>query len=74
MSFQHINVLVPEAGERLDIFLAGKSGITRSQIQKLIEQGRVLVNEKSLPRNYRIKPDDFISVPIEEKNNEELIP
>jgi hypothetical protein len=38
MSFQHINVLVPEAGERLDTFLAGKAGITRSQIQKLIKQ------------------------------------
>ena len=74
MSFQHINVLVPEAGERLDIFLAGKAGITRSQIQKLIEQGEVLVNEKSLPRNYRTKPDDVISIHVAEKNNEGLIP
>ena len=74
MSFQQISVRAQEAGERLDTFLAGKSGITRSQIQKLIEQGEVLVNQKSLPRNYRIKPDDVISVQIEEKNNEELIP
>jgi 23S rRNA pseudouridine1911/1915/1917 synthase len=74
MPDQKIFVQPSESGERLDIFLAGKAGITRSQIQKLIEQGRVLVNEKSLPRNYRIKPDDFISVQIEEKNNEELIP
>jgi len=74
MSFQQISVQVQEAGERLDTFLAGKAGITRSQIQKLIEQGEVLVNEKSLPRNYRIKPDDVISIHIAEKNNEGLIP
>ncbi|MFZ3137275.1 MAG: RluA family pseudouridine synthase [Thermodesulfovibrionales bacterium] len=74
MSFQHISVRVQEAGERLDTFLAGKAGITRSQIQKLIKQGEVLVNEKSLPRNYRIKPDDFISIHVAEKSSEGLIP
>jgi 23S rRNA pseudouridine1911/1915/1917 synthase len=74
MSFQHISVRVQEAGERLDIFLAGKAGITRSQIQKLIEQGEVLVNEKSLPRNYRTKPDDLISIHVAEKSSEGLMP
>ena len=74
MSFQQISVQVQEAGERLDTFLAGKSGITRSQIQKLIEQGEALVNEKSLPRNYRIKPDDVISIHVAEKSSEGLMP
>lgn len=74
MSFQHISVLVQEAGERIDIFLAGKTGITRSQIQKLIEQGNVFVNDKPVNQNYRIRTNDFISLSIPEKRDEGLIP
>ncbi len=74
MPDQKILVQPSESGERLDIFLAGKAGITRSQIQKLIEQGDVLVNEKSLPRNYRVKPDDVISIHVAEKSSEGLMP
>ena len=74
MSFQNISVPIPEAGERLDIFLAKETGMTRSQVQKLIEQGAVLVNEKALNSNYRVRPDDFISVHIEEADTETLVP
>ncbi len=34
------------AGSRLDVFLADKLKITRSQIQKMIEHGEILVNDK----------------------------
>jgi 23S rRNA pseudouridine1911/1915/1917 synthase len=74
MSFQNISVLIPEAGERLDILIARKTGITRSQVQKLIDQGAVLVNEKTLGRNYRVRPDDLITVRIEEPDSETLVP
>jgi len=63
-----------EAGERMDIFLAGKTGITRSQIQKLIEQGNVLVNDNSVNQNYRIRTNDLVSLSIPEKQDEGLIP
>ena len=63
-----------EAGERMDIFLAGKTGITRSQIQKLIEQGNVFVNDKSVNQNFRIRTNDLISLNIPEKRDEGLIP
>jgi 23S rRNA pseudouridine1911/1915/1917 synthase len=43
------NFTVPEesAGERLDIFLVGALGISRSQVQKMIEEKMVLVNNKA---------------------------
>jgi 23S rRNA pseudouridine1911/1915/1917 synthase len=74
MSFQQISVRVQEANERLDIFLAGETGITRSQIQKLIEEGNVFVNDKPVNQNYRIRTNDLISLSIPEKQVEGLIP
>jgi 23S rRNA pseudouridine1911/1915/1917 synthase len=69
-----ISVEPSEAGERIDIFLAGKTGITRSQIQKLIEQGNVFVNNKPVNQNYRIRTNDLVSLSIPEKQAEGLIP
>jgi 23S rRNA pseudouridine1911/1915/1917 synthase len=69
-----ITVEPSEAGERIDIFLAGKTGITRSQIQKLIEQGNVFINDKPVNQNYRLRTNDLISVSIPEKQDEGLIP
>ncbi len=56
-----------EKGERLDIFLLKKTGITRSQVQKLIRQGNVLVNDSKINQNYRVKPEDFITIQESEK-------
>lgn len=63
-----------EAGERLDIFLAKKTGITRSQIQKHIEKGNVLLNEKIQTSNYKIKKNDLIYLNIPEEKESGLIP
>lgn len=69
-----ITVEPSEGGERIDIFLAGKTGITRSQIQKLIEQGNVFVSDKPANQNYRIRTNDLISLSIPGKRDEGLIP
>jgi 23S rRNA pseudouridine1911/1915/1917 synthase len=74
MSMHDIIVEREEAGERIDIYLANKTGITRSQIQKLIEQGNVLVNDNSVNQNFRIRTNDLISLSIPEKPDEGLIP
>lgn len=62
-----------DAGERIDTFLATKTGITRSQIQKLIDNGDVIVNRRSVSRNYRIRTDDVASINIAEKEDGVLI-
>ena len=62
MVIHTMDIREDEAGERVDTFLSGKTGITRSQIQKRIEKGDVLVNGGTVSQNYKIKPGDRISV------------
>lgn len=63
-----------EVGQRLDIFITSKTNITRSQIQKLIEDGSVLVNGRIVSQNYRVKTNDVITLTISDKETESLIP
>jgi 23S rRNA pseudouridine1911/1915/1917 synthase len=74
MSIRNIDITEEEAGERIDTFLAGKTGITRSQIQKRIEKGDVLVNGRPASQHYRIKTNDSISVTEIAEKYEGLIP
>lgn len=53
------------SGKRLDAFLAENiEDCSRSAIQRLIENGSVLVNEKTVPKNYKLKSGDSLSVEI----------
>lgn len=74
MQSEEIKVQLSEAGERLDTLLATKTGITRSQIQVHIKSGNVLVNEKKVTQNYRLKAQDIIFLSIPDKETEGLIP
>lgn len=69
-----ITVLQSDIPERLDIFVSKKTGITRSQMQKLIKDGLVLVNKKIEDQNYKVKIDDNITVHEPEEEKEILIP
>jgi 23S rRNA pseudouridine1911/1915/1917 synthase len=71
---QKVTVKASDAGERIDSFLAQKTGITRSQIKKLIEKGNVLVDGQHVSRSYRIKASDSVSVRPEETTERGLIP
>jgi 23S rRNA pseudouridine1911/1915/1917 synthase len=71
---KNIVVQISEAGKRIDIFLAKRTGITRSQIQRLITQGNVLINSKDVSQNYRLKSKDLISINIPDKETEGLLP
>jgi 23S rRNA pseudouridine1911/1915/1917 synthase len=56
-----------EVGERLDAYLVTQQDMpTRSQLQRLIEQGRVKVNGLSTKPSYPVKDQDTISVEIPE--------
>jgi 23S rRNA pseudouridine1911/1915/1917 synthase len=74
MHVKKILVQTSEAGERIDTFLAIKTVITRSQIQRLITKGNVLANGKNVSRNYRLKTKDLISLNIPDKETERLLP
>ncbi len=62
----HLLEVGPEqAGERLDRFLAAElPGQSRSQVQRLIEQGQVVVEGRTARANLAIKTGDRITVTI----------
>ncbi|MDE5764075.1 MAG: RluA family pseudouridine synthase [Ruminococcus sp.] len=52
---------------RIDRFIAGnQNNMTRSAVQNLIEQGKILVNNKPVSKNYKLKCNDRITVEIPE--------
>jgi 23S rRNA pseudouridine1911/1915/1917 synthase len=69
-----IERLVEEAGERLDVYLANEvSDLSRSRVQKLIEQGQVRVNgQVCTSKKLEIQVGDRIQVTIPEAEPLEL--
>lgn len=64
-----------EGGIRIDRYLAdNQEDLTRSYIQKLIADGRVLVNEKPVKANYKVNSGDAIKLMIPPPVNLELMP
>ena len=53
---------VTNSGERLDSYLASNLDISRSKIQKLIKEDKILVNGKSVNSSYVVKEGDKITV------------
>jgi 23S rRNA pseudouridine1911/1915/1917 synthase len=74
MPVQTIIVQPFDPGERVDTFLVARTGVTRSQIKKLLEKGDILVNENPVSPNYRSRAGDVISIRIAEKEDEGLVP
>lgn len=60
---------VANGGERLDKYLVSAgTGLSRAQIQRLIEDGKVLVNGKGAKPHYRIHKGEKIEVHFEKRN------
>lgn len=55
-------IIVEEEGKRLDTFLSEELDISRSKVQKLIKEGKVLVNGKEMNSSYSVRVDDEIEV------------
>jgi 23S rRNA pseudouridine1911/1915/1917 synthase len=69
-----ISVLCGDVPKRLDVFVSEKTGITRSQVQKLIKDGNILVNNNTENQNYKVKTNDVITIHKLEEEKEILIP
>ncbi len=60
---------------RLDVFIADElDDISRSSVQKLIESGDILVNQKCVKPNYKLRQNDIISVVIPDPVPLEILP
>jgi len=71
---QRISVLHSDISKRLDVFVSEKTGITRSQVQRLIKEGLVFVNNKTENQNYKVKTNDVVTLHKPEEEKEILIP
>ena len=70
-----ITVAEDEAGMRIDKLLSSRiGGMTRSHIQKLIDDGRVTVSDKAVKANYKVKYGDAISITIPEPTKIDVRP
>lgn len=63
-----------DAGTRADVFLAAKLGVSRSNIQKLLEDGRVKRGEKIIKANYKVRAGEMFVVDIPEPEPIEAVP
>lgn len=54
------------AGKRIDSFLAANTECSRANIQRLIENEKILVNGKKAKVSYKVQPNDEISIENEE--------
>jgi 23S rRNA pseudouridine1911/1915/1917 synthase len=62
-----LRVEAEEAGSRLDAFLAGTvEGWSRSRLQRLIEDGDVLVNQKPAKPSYKLRAGDEVEAELTE--------
>ena len=51
-------------GQRIDVYLSDKLNESRNFVQKLISEGRVTINEKTVKANYKVKLKDEIKIVI----------
>ena len=57
-----INVPDSAKGERIDKFISNEENITRSVVVRLLEEGRVLVNQKTIAKNYKLRGGETITI------------
>ena len=54
-----------DTGKRIDVYVSLlRDELSRSQVQKLISEGKVTVNSKLVKSNYRLRKDDIIDIEI----------
>lgn len=62
-----------QAGERIDRFLADSQDLTRSFLQKILKEGTVIVNGKSVKANYKLRKGDRIEFKIPEAVEPDIV-
>lgn len=68
------NIFIADDNLRIDKFLAEKmEGITRSRIQKLIEEGFVTVDGKSVKTNHKLKVGEKVEVTVPEAQQTDVV-
>lgn len=75
MNKAEYNVTTDDVGNRIDKFLNSlELGLTRSAIQKLIDNKSILVNSASVSKNYKLREKDHITIEFPEPTQLDVIP
>jgi 23S rRNA pseudouridine1911/1915/1917 synthase len=68
-------IVAGDEGLRLDIYLAGReTGLSRSQIRKALEEGRVLVDGRRVKAGHRLRAGESVELTIPEPVPSEVRP
>jgi len=63
-----------DVGKRIDSYIALiKDELSRSQVQKLIENGNIIVNDKIVKSNYKTRKNDVLDITIPDPEALEII-
>ena len=71
---ENVTVQEADAGARADVFLAAQLGVSRSNMQKLLDEGRVKRGDKVLKANYKVRAGEIITVDIPDPEPIEAVP
>ena len=75
MDENYICITAEESGERIDALLARTlPSLSRSQVQKLLEQGMVTLNGRALKKNFRCSAGETYELLLPEPDDLPLIP
>ncbi len=75
MEYLTFGVEKEDVGCRIDVFLSENiEDISRSGVQKLIEQAHIRCNGKSIKANYKLRENDVLDVEIPESKEVEILP
>lgn len=69
-----LNSTPENSGERVDIFISDQCEITRSSAQKLISDGNVTADGKTIKKNYRLGANDILEVVLPEPELIDAVP
>ena len=65
-------VEINDSGKRIDKYLNENTEYTRSKIQKMIENGNILVNNIKVKDSYKVKENDYITIKAIEETTDIL--
>lgn len=71
---EKVVVAEADAGQRADIYLAVQLGVSRSNMQKLLDEGRVSRGTKVLKANYKVRTGEELTIAIPEPEPLEVQP